>query len=98
MQVKRRVDDCRRRTKKGDTLHIHYIGSLQVDSRISSQYIRVENIDFGALFFHTSLKESGVEFDRSRKEEPFAFTIGSSQVILIRMLLNKYRRKCIFVN
>lgn len=52
--VKRRVDDCRRRTKKGDTLHIHYIGSLQ---------------------------ESGVEFDRSRKEEPFAFTIGSSQVI-----------------
>ena len=48
-------------------------------------------------FFHTSLKESGVEFDRSRKEEPFAFTIGSSQVILIRMLLNKYRRKCIFV-
>jgi len=52
--VKRRVDDCRRRTKKGDTLHIHYIGSLQ---------------------------ESGVEFDRSRKEEPFVFTIGSSQVI-----------------
>merc|ERR1712083_1049894 len=52
--VKRRVDDCRRRTKKGDTLHIHYIGSLE---------------------------ESGVEFDRSRKEEPFSFTIGSSQVI-----------------
>jgi len=52
--VKKRVDGCEIRSKKGDTLHIHYIGSLQ---------------------------ESGVEFDRSRKEEPFSFTIGSSQVI-----------------
>ena len=32
---------------------------------------------FGRNFF----KESGVEFDRSRKDEPFSFTIGSSQVI-----------------
>ena len=47
-----------------------------------------------ALFFHTTLKESGVEFDRSRKEEPFAFTIGSSQVILVRMLLIKYKCEC----
>ena len=29
-QVKRRVEGCERRSKKGDTLHIHYIGSLQV--------------------------------------------------------------------
>ena len=29
-QVKKRVDGCEIRSKKGDTLHIHYIGSLQV--------------------------------------------------------------------
>jgi len=52
--VKKRVDECERRSKKGDTLHIHYIGTLQ---------------------------DSGVEFDRSRREEPFSFTVGSSQVI-----------------
>jgi len=52
--VKKRVDGCERRSKKGDTLHIHYIGTLQ---------------------------DSGVEFDRSRRDEPFSFTVGSSQVI-----------------
>jgi len=51
--VKKRVDGCEIRSKKGDTLHIHYIGTLQ---------------------------DSGVEFDRSRRDEPFSFTVGSSQI------------------
>ena len=72
LQVKKRVDGCEIRSKKGDTLHIHYVGTLQVTVTARKSY---------SMDTHF-LKDSGVEFDRSRREEPFSFTVGSSQVEL----------------
>lgn len=71
--IKKKVEDCPRKSQKGDRLHMHYTVGIHISS---------ENRLIVDFFFKGTLKSNGKKFDSSRdRGDPFVFTLGSGQVI-----------------
>lgn len=91
--IKKRVENCTIKTRKGDMVHMHYTVSCGVHSNITRLF----------TFFYISSPqgtlEDGTEFDSSiPRGQPLSFTVGAGQVIkgwdqgLLGMCVGEKRR------
>ncbi|KAH8417039.1 hypothetical protein KR222_001851 [Zaprionus bogoriensis] len=74
--IKKRAENCTRKAKSGDLIHVHY----KVSAACGSQFLSLGiNLDLSRC--QGSLQD-GTEFDSSHNRgKPFSFTLGARQVI-----------------